>query len=148
MKAQRFILHAGDDSWTRILANVWTLLNGLSKTKSWAIEIKRHVKSRSSDQNSAMWGLAYPLIADAIGEDVNTIHEYMLGEYFGWVETCVLGRKKLKPARTTTSGLNGESDVLDKLQFAAYFDFIQRRAAEHGIHIPDPDPFWREAKAA
>ncbi len=146
--SQRFVLHAGDSERMRILANCAALLGKLTAAKSWSIEIKQYRKTRTNDQNETLWGLAYPIIAKAIGEDVNTIHEYMLGEYFGWIESTVFGKKKARPARTTTTGYRGEPDTLSTIDFAGYFDFIQRRAAENGVHVPDPDPFWREAQAA
>lgn len=145
---QRFVLHAGDDSWTRILANAWALLNGLSKSRSWVIEIKRYVKERSSDQNRALWGVAYPPIVEATGQEATDWHEYFLGEYFGWVECRMFGRRRLRPARTTTTGFNGEDAKLSTAEFAEFYNFIQRRAGENGIYVPDPDPLHHERSRA
>lgn len=146
--SQKFILHAGARDRSHILANCTAFLGKLTSAKSWVVEIKQYRKTRSNDQNEALWGLAYPIIAKALGEDVNTIHEYMLGEHFGWIESVVFGKRKSRPARTTTTGYRGEPDTLSTVDFASYFDFIQRRAGENGVHIPDPNPAWREAKAA
>jgi len=140
----RFVLHAGDDERPRILANCAAFLGALAGDRSWVVEIKRYTKQRSNDQNAALWGLAYPIMEKATGQDVNAWHEYMLGEHFGWIESNMFGKRKLRPARTTTTGFRGEDAVLSTVEFAEFFDFIQRRCAENGIHIPDPDPFWRE----
>jgi len=141
--SQTFILHKSDDRRAGILANAQAFLGKLPATQSWHIEIKRYVKTRSKDQNAALWGLAYPILRDATGQDVNDWHDYMLGEYFGWTESTIFGKRKLKPARTTTTGFNGEDDMLGTVDFALFFDFIQRRALENGIFIPDPDPHYR-----
>lgn len=141
---QRFVLHAGDDSRARILANLWTFLSGLAQERSWVIEIKRYVKERSSDQNRALWGVAYPPIVAATGQEAADWHEYFLGEWFGWVETRMFGRRKVRPARTTTTDFSGADAKLSTAEFAQFYDFIQRRAGENGIFVPDPDPLWRE----
>lgn len=147
--SQRFVLHANDDRRATVMANLRAFLDRLAPGRSWAIEVKQHRKDRTSDQNRALWGVAYPALEIATGQPVNDWHEYMLGEHFGWVEYSLFGKRKLRPARTTTTGYAGEDDVLSTIDFAAFYDFIQRRAGEHGVHVPDPDPFWREqARAA
>lgn len=145
--SQSFILHKGDANRPTVLANAVGFLGKLPDTHSWRVEIKRYVKTKSTEQNSALWGLAYPILRDATGEDVNDWHEFMLGEHFGWIETNLFGKRKQKPARTTTTGFRGEDAPLSTVEFAAFFDFIQRRAAQHGVFIPDPDPLYR-SKAA
>lgn len=134
-----FVLHAKDANRSRILANLHAFVDRLPADKSFRITVAQYRKPRSTGQNAALWGLAYPIIAQAIGESVNTIHEYMLGEYFGWVESVVFGKRKARPARTTTTGFKGEDCVLSTAEFSDYFAFIQRRAAEHGLDVPDPE---------
>jgi hypothetical protein len=64
------------------------------------------------------------------GWDAEDVHEYMLGEWSGWEALEGLGRKRLRPLR--------RSSRLNKQEFADFVDFIQRKAAEHGVFIPDP----------
>lgn len=144
--SQKFVLHTGDDRRETIMENLRRFLSLLPDEKSWVVEIKQYRKSRSTEQNSALWGVAYPALEEATGQGVNDWHEYMLGEHFGWVECSLFGKKKLKPARTTTTGYDGQPDTLPAAEFADYYDFIQRRAAVGGVFVPDPDPFWRDSR--
>lgn len=40
--------------------------------------------------------------------------------------------------------IGGSTTRLNKLQFIEYLESIVMWAAERGIHIPDPDPLWRQ----
>lgn len=131
-----------------IRANLHTFIDRLPRDKAWAWTWKRHVKTRTDPQNRALFGVAYKALAEATGQPINDWHEYMLGEYFGWTEYELFGKRKLRPARTTTTGFEGEADKLSTADFAAFYDFIQQRAAENGVHVPDPDKFWREQRVA
>jgi len=142
--SQKFTLHKGDSRRTDVLARAHAFLDRLPDSHAWEIEIRRHIKRRTNDQNGALWAVAYPTLERATGQSVNDWHEYMLGEHFGWVDTFIFGKRKLRPARTTTAGFNGEPDILSTVDFASYYNFIQERAAENGIDVPDPDPFWKE----
>lgn len=142
--SQSFILHKGDPRRAGVLERLCAFLGALDDGKSWRIEVTLYRKTRTNDQNAALWGLAYPILEKATGQPVNDWHEYMLGEFFGWTEYTLFCKRKLRPARTTTTGFRGEPNTLSRVEFAEFFDFIQRRAAENGIFIPDPDPFWRE----
>jgi len=137
-----------DRSRAVVMAALVATIQALSSAKVWHVEIKAYRKTRSNEQNRALWGLAYPILRDATGSSVNECHKYMLEEYFGRVEYTIFGRIETRPARTTTTGYEGEDNTLSTEEFARFFDFIQQRAAENNIAIPDPDPFWREQKAA
>lgn len=144
--SQTFVLHRGDARRESVLRRALDFLQRLPDTKSWRIEVTMHRKTRTTEQNAALWGVAYPALAEATGQPANDWHEYMLGEYFGWVEYSLFGKRRLRPARTTTTGFAGENSKLSTAEFAEFYDFIQRRAAENGISVPDPDPFYeREA---
>lgn len=118
----------------RLRAFLLTALPG----KELRVEICEHRKRRSDEQNRALWGLAYKILHDATGNDPEDLHEFFLGEHFGWEVIDVMGQKRRVPIR--------RSSKLSRVEFAEFFDFIQRRSAETvGVFIPDPDPFWREA---
>lgn len=137
----QYLLPVGKDR-ERIRDNFVQFLDGLDKAKAWEIEVEPLTKPRSNKQNRALWKLAYPALQEATGAGVNAWHEYMLGECFGWVEENLFGKRKLRPARTTTTDFDGKDNPLSTVEFAAFFEFIQRRAAQNGVFIPDPDPTW------
>lgn len=121
-------------------ARVFTYLCGLSCDKAWELTVELFRRTRSNQQNRALWGLAYKVLEEETGNDPDDMHEYFLGEHTGWVTRTVFGRKRLVPRK--------RSHDMSTLEFVEFFDFIQRRAAETvGVFIPDPDPFWREHMA-
>lgn len=124
----------------KIEANAIAYIASLPDTKSWRIEIKQDVNSRSIQQCRYLNGVAYRILSDATGYERDDISEYMNGCYFGLKEKKLPGNRVTQvPVRTTTTDENGERSVLDKLAFAEYVAFVQRFAAEKGVHIPDPE---------
>jgi hypothetical protein len=95
---------------------------------------------RTSDQNALLWALYEEILkrgGEALGgwtkED---LHEYCLGEHFGWVEHKAFGRTRMKPRR--------RSSRLAKLEFSDFVEFIVQRMAEHGIVLELPgDSGWQ-----
>lgn len=85
---------------------------------------------RSDQQNRALWGVAYKTLADATGNDPDDLHTYFLGEWAGWQTVNVMGQARRLPKR--------RSSKLNKAEFAEFYAFIQRRAAEAGYYVPDP----------
>lgn len=89
---------------------------------------------RSGSQNNLLWSL----YTDAIRQGGETLggwttedlHEYMLGEFFGWQVHEVLGRKRQKPVR--------RSSRLTKAEFSDFVEFVVRRFAEHNIVLQLP----------
>lgn len=89
---------------------------------------------RTNDQNALLWALyddALKQGGEALGgwtrEDV---HEYMLGEYWGWDKCTAFGRTRLKPKK--------RSSRLTKLEFSAFVEFVVQKFAEHGIVLELP----------
>lgn len=135
MRAAAFILPKGapHDPVTRRLLAFLTLLD---KTKAWRIEVSEQKSKRSNSQNAYLWGVVYPTILESGGETLagwgaDDIHEYLLGEHFGWELLEGFGRKRMRPIR--------RSSKLSISEFMAYLEFIQRKMAEIGIVIPDPN---------
>ncbi len=118
----------------RAIERIAKCLGALSQDKPWRISVCEHKVSRSHQQNKYLWGVIYRTILDAgqlQGWDADDLHEYLLGEWSGWEVIEGFGRKRMKPIQ--------RSSTLNKEQFSAYVDFIQRKMAEIGIYIPDAD---------
>lgn len=109
-------------------------LTTLPMDRAWRVEVKETKGTRSALQNAYLWGVVYPEILKHLpGWDADDLHEYFLGEHFGWEVLEAFGRKRMRPIR--------RSSKLNKMEFADYVNFIQRRAAELGVYIPDPNEF-------
>ena len=90
---------------------------------------------RSLAQNSYLWGVCYATILEFGSEELGgwtnkDLHEYFLGEHFGWLRLDGFGYKRMKPLH--------RSSTLTKIEFVDFVAFIQQKAAEMGIVIPDP----------
>lgn len=131
--SQTFVLHK-DPSRERVLANLTDFLRRLPDTKAWKVEVAQYAKRRSDQQNRYLWGGVYRAFQAALeGWDAEDIHDYLLGECFGWERIEGLGRVKVKPVK--------RSSKLSKVEFAEYVDFCIRKGADHGIFVPPPEDF-------
>jgi hypothetical protein len=119
----------------QIAAAISVMVRWLDPCKSWKVTLEEFKPRRSDSQNAFLWGVVYPSILEGGGEALagwqkDDLHEFMLGEHFGW-ETLTLGGKTVhKPVR--------RSSRLNKQDFSDYLEFLSRRAAELGIVIPEP----------
>ena len=111
----------------RIAAFIESALPG--KLLRVTVEVAK--RKRSDPQNDALWGVAYETLKQATGNDPKDLHEFFLGEHFGWEVIDVMGQKKRIPAK--------RSKRLSTVEFAEFYAFIQRRAAECGYYVPDPN---------
>ena len=98
--------------------------------------------TRSNEQNALLFGVVYPPIAEAMGYEVEAIHEYMLGVHFGWVDHKVPKTPRnpegieSRPFRTTTRDENGKRNVLKSDEFSKFIETVERIAAKAGVFIP------------
>lgn len=149
MKPQTYQLNANGPEREGVRQRAHDFIDRLPLTKSWVITIAPYHKKRSPDQNAARFGLAYKVIMDATGlegeAERKQLHRDFCGDFFGWVDGPMGHRK---PVRTTTTNERGERAVIDTVTMARMYDFIQRKAAEFGIDVPDPDPFWHRRREA
>jgi hypothetical protein len=107
-------------------------IHRLDIQRAWVVKIEEKKPKRSENQNRFLWGVVYREICKHLeGWDAEDVHEYMLGEWSGWETLEGMGRKRIRPIR--------RSSKLNKQEFADFVSFIQRKAAEHGIFIPDPE---------
>lgn len=104
-----------------------------SQDTPFSVEIKKGGR-RSLSQNRYLWGVCYPTIlagGDLEGWTAADLHEYFLGEHFGWDVLEGFGKKRMRPIH--------RSSTLSKTEFVDYVAFVQQKAAEFGIFIPDPE---------
>jgi hypothetical protein len=114
-------------------------ISRLPPGRAYDVEIREHKPRRSDEQNRYLWGVVYPaILANAGGAldgwDSEDLHEYCLGEFFGWERLDGLGRAKVRPIR--------RSSRLNKQEFSNFLEFICRRMAQHGIVIPQVEDPW------
>lgn len=110
----------------RIAAFILSALPG----KPLRVTVEKAKRQRSDPQNNALWGVAYETLKAATGNDPKDLHEFFLGEHFGWEVYEVMGQKRRRPIR--------RSSKLTTVEFAEFYAFIQQRSAEVGYYIPDP----------
>lgn len=141
-----FFLHKGDRTWPGVMASVLKIVSELSEAKSWVITIATFRKTRSVLQCRYLNGVAYRMIGEATGYERDDISEYLCGEYFGWREKRLPGKRTRQiPVRTTTTNELGRRSVLAMTPWLEYVEWVRRFASTKlGLFIPDPDPFWNE----
>lgn len=93
---------------------------------------------RSTTQNALLWAL-YDDVLKLGGESLggwtkDDLHEWALGEYFGWTEHKAFGRTRLKPKR--------RSSRLTKAEFADFVEWFVQKMAEHSIVLELPGEQW------
>ena len=107
----------------------------LPTNKAWAVTVEVWKKPRTHPQNNFLWGVAYPAILEGGGEALrgwtrDDLHDYFLGECFGWETLEGFGRKRMRPLK--------RSSALTKQEFSDYLLFLEARCADMGIVIPEP----------
>lgn len=134
---RRFILHP-NATRPGVEHNILGHLGTIPKDVVVSVEFKEWKPTRTNQQNKYLWACVYKAFTDALeGWDAEDVHNYLLGEHFGWETLEGMGRKRLRPIR--------RSSKLNKAEFAEYVDFAIRKGAEHGIIVPLPDteiPEW------
>ena len=103
--------------------------------KPFAVTVEVWKKPRTNQQNAYLWGVVYPAVIEGGGEALagwtrDDLHDYFLGECFGWETLEGFGRKRLRPLR--------RSSTLNKQEFTDYLMFIEAKCGDMGIVIPEP----------
>jgi hypothetical protein len=117
-----------------IVNSVAVLVRQLDESRAWVVTVEEFRRPRTNQQNAFLWGVVYPCVIEAgnlEGWTPNDLHEYFLGECFGWETLEGLGRKKVKPVK--------RSSRLNKQEFSDYLEFISAKCADMGIVIPEPN---------
>jgi hypothetical protein len=140
MKHERAILLPKEDAERRKarVVRISTFLCGLDAEKPWELVVRPFRRTRSNQQNRALWGLAYKILSEETGNDPEDLHEYFLGEWGGWEVLEIMGQKRKVPKK--------RSSALNTTDFSDFFSFIQQRSAQTvGVYIPNPDPeYWSQ----
>ena len=138
MKDQTLTIEKGGS-----LVRLFAFLSALVLRQGFQMVVTDIKKQRTSLQNRALFGVAYKTLHQATGNDPEDLHCYFCGEFFGWHEYDVMGQRRKRPLRTTTTNEHGERDVISTVQLSELYAFIQQRSAETvGVFVPDPDPIW------
>lgn len=123
----KYIIWGSDDTSSRALENATRAM--LEHKRPCSVEIQPYKPKRNDSQNALLWSL-YQQVIEKGGESMGgwtktDLHEYFLGEHFGY-NVLAMGSAVLhKPIR--------RSSKLSKTEFAEFVDFILRRMAEFGI---------------
>ena len=127
----------------------------LDPDEAWKITAEPVKSARSHPFNAYLWAVPYKLISEATGYEVEEVHEYFLGRFFGWKDKKVPKTPRNPegvesvPVRTTTTDEHGKRSVLSHEAVSEYVAYIQRfGAVKLGLVIPDPDPMHAEREAA
>ena len=118
-----------------ILRAVSVLVRDLTPDKAWSVTIEEVKPRRSDAQNAFLWGVVYPSILEGGGEALKgfratDLHEWFLGDMWGWETLEGFGRKRMRPVR--------RSSTMTKQEFSDYIAFIEQKALDMGIVIPEP----------
>lgn len=121
-----------------IIRAVATMVAAIDISKSWCITVEPWKRKRSDAQNRFLWGVAYPMILEQGGETLggwtrDDLHEYFLGECFGWEMLEGFGRKRMRPLK--------RSSALTKEEFTEYLMFLEQRCIDMGMG-PLPEPVY------
>ena len=107
----------------------------------WEIKIAPYKRTRSLQQNRYLYGVVYPAIIEGAhleGWEIEDVHEWCLGEHFGWETFEGLGRKRIRPIK--------RSSRLSTTEFSDYIAWIQRTFAQkYGVHLPAPEEEFERA---
>jgi hypothetical protein len=134
---QAFYLPTGAER-PEVIGRIGRILSSLAPEKRWKVEIEEHKPKRTDAQNRYLWGVCYSHILREGGEQLagwraEDLHEFFLGECYGWTVVQGFGAKRKRPIR--------RSSRMNKQEFSDYVGYIQQRAAELGITIPDAGDF-------
>lgn len=145
---KKFVLNKNHTYRDNVTQCAVSFIRDLPAEKSWEIRIVQHQNKRSDKQRAALFGVAYKAIMEATGlqgaREKEQLHDNMCGEYFGWKQTRLRG---LVPVRTTTTDEDGKRNEIGVSDALDMYAFIQRKASEYGVYVPDPDPMWRDREA-
>jgi hypothetical protein len=127
---KRFVIEKGDPLFIR--GNAIRFIDDLDQNVSWSIEIKEYRKKRSIPQNAYIHAVPFKIISDHTGYSIDDIKEWLCGEFTGWEEYEVFGKKKVRPILSTSQ--------MNSKQMTDFIEWMQWWAmSEHNLYIPSPN---------
>jgi hypothetical protein len=126
-----------------VIDRIARALSALPPNHPFDVTVAPHKPRRTDSQNAYLWGAVYRSILEQGGEQLrgwtaDDLHEFLLGEHFGWEITEGFGRKRARPIRRS-SGMN-------KQEFSDHVEWIKASMADRGIFVPEAGE--REGQAA
>jgi hypothetical protein len=124
----------------QMVAAVARMVQGLDPARVWSIEVTEWKKPKTNQQSRYLFGVVYPMIMEAAGESLrgftrDDLHDFFLGEIWGWETIEGFGRKRLRPLKRTSR--------MTKQEFTEYLYGIENKCIEMGIG-PLPEPIHVE----
>ncbi|MDI9407628.1 MAG: hypothetical protein QM523_00105 [Candidatus Pacebacteria bacterium] len=112
------------------------VLRDVTPDKAWSVTVEEVKPRRSDAQNAFLWAVVYPSFLEGGGEALKgfratDLHEWFLGDMWGWETLEGFGRKRMRPVR--------RSSTMTKQEFSDYIAFIEQKALDMGIVIPEPN---------
>lgn len=139
----KFHLNAKHANRPKVEDNACAFIRELPKDRDWVIRIEK--PEYSQKQRRSIFGPAYKALMEFSGlegeDDKRELHRFMLCEYFGYTVNAFGIRK---PKRTTTTDEAGQRNPIDVETAAKFYEFLQRKGADMGCDVPDPDPMKRK----
>jgi hypothetical protein len=132
-ETRAFVLSENLSERVETVERIADIMRTVLPGKKVQVTVGQYRKSRSNQQNRALFGVAYKALSEATGNDPEDLHRYFKGEYGGWDVMDVMGQKckvpKIRSSTMTTS------------EFSDFYQFIQRRSAQAGYNVPDPNEY-------
>lgn len=122
----------------QIANSVTQMVQQITSDRAWCIEVSEWKKPRSNQQLRYLFGVVYPMVLEAGGEALGgytreDLHDFFLGEIYGWQELNALGRTQLKPLRRTSK--------MTRAEFTDFLYAIENKCIEMNIG-PLPEPIY------
>jgi hypothetical protein len=106
------------------------LLRKFESDKKVSVTIENLRSHRSLQQNRYLWGVVYPIIAEATGYTVNELHEWARAQYL---------KPRVIEVAGMTRNVTRSTTELSKGEMVEYVDELIRLGAELGYHVPSPE---------
>ena len=129
--ALKFNLPKEADLRETVIARAVMQLRRLPGGKAFVIKVDEMKPRRTENQNSLLWALYADIVRlggeEMRGYEKDELHEFFLGNHFGWDVRKVFGKTKHTPKRRS-SGLN-------KQEFSDFVESILRFMALRGVAL-------------